>query len=71
VVEFILPLSSHSLGLRPIYRGSKAKNQWRLLRGGRLIIMDGMESMERHQPHGNHVFDVFNIIPLTPFQPLL
>ena len=48
--------------------------QWRLLRGGRLILMAAMESMERYQTHGNHgnqVFDVFDTIPSTPFQPLL
>jgi hypothetical protein len=33
--------------------------QWRLLRGGRLIIMAG-----------NHVFDVFDTVPLIPLQPL-
>jgi hypothetical protein len=32
--------------------------QWRLLRGGRLIIMSGMES--------NYVFDAFDTIPLIP-----
>ena len=43
--------------------------QWRLLRGGRLILMAGMVPMEWHQKHGNHgnhVFDVFDTIPLQP-----
>jgi hypothetical protein len=38
--------------------------KWRLLRGGRLIIMAGMVPMEWHQTHGNHgnhVFDLFLI----------
>ena len=45
-------------------------NQWRLVRGGRRIIMAGTEQMEWHQTHGNHVFDVFNTIPPFPLQPL-
>jgi hypothetical protein len=37
-------------------------DQWRLLRGGRLIIMAGTAQMEWHQTHGNHghhMLDVF------------
>jgi hypothetical protein len=30
-------------------------HQWRLLRGGQLIIMAGTEQMEWHSTHGNHV----------------
>ena len=45
--------------------------QWRLMRGGRLIVMSGMESMEWHQSHQRHGFYVFVTIPLTPFQPYL
>ena len=45
-------------------------SQWRLLRGGQLIIMSGMALMEWHQTHGNHVFDVFDTIPLILLQPL-
>ena len=41
---------------------------WRLLRGGWLFIMAGMESMELYQPLGNHMFET---ISLTPFQPFL
>ena len=44
--------------------------QWRLLRGGRFIIMSGTERMERHQTPGNHVFDVFHTIPLIQIQSL-
>ena len=41
-------------------------HQWRLLRGGRLLIMAGTERMEWHQTHGNHVFDVLDAILLQP-----
>ena len=44
--------------------------QWRLLRGGRLIIMPGLEQMEWHQTHGNYVLYVFDTVPLIPLQPL-
>ena len=37
-------------------------NQWRRLRGERLIIMSGTEPMEWHQTPGNHVLNVFNTI---------
>ena len=39
------------------------RQQWRLLRGERLIILAGTERMEWHQTHGNHVFDVFDTFP--------
>ncbi|CDQ87022.1 unnamed protein product [Oncorhynchus mykiss] len=42
--------------------------QWRLPRGGRLIIMSGTERMEWHQTCGNHVLDVFDTIPPIPLQ---
>ena len=47
--------------------------QWRLVRGGRLVVMAGREKMKWHQTpgnHGNQVFDVFDTIPLIPLQPL-
>jgi hypothetical protein len=47
-----------------------SEDQWRLLGGGRLIIMAEIESMEWHQTHGNHVFHVFDTIPLILLQPL-
>ena len=40
---------------------NRIQPQWRLLRGGRLIILSGMEW---HQTPGNHVFDVFDTITL-------
>ena len=49
----------------------KSQCQWRLLRGGRLIITAGTERMECHQTpgnHGNHVIVVFNTVPLIPLQ---
>ena len=48
----------------------KHTNQWRLLRGGRLLIMAGTERLECHQTHSNHVFAVFYTVPPTPLQPL-
>ena len=44
--------------------------QWRLVRGGRLIIMSGMEQMEWCQTHGNLLFELFDSIPLIPLHPL-
>jgi hypothetical protein len=41
-------------------------HQWRLLRGGQLIIMAGTERLERHQTNGNQVLDVLDTIPLIP-----
>ena len=42
----------------------------RLLSGGQLIIMAGMEQMEWYQTHGNHVFDICDTIPLIRLQTL-
>ena len=41
-------------------------HQWRLLRGGRLIILSRTEQMGMHQTEENHVFDIFDSIPLQP-----
>uniref|UniRef100_A0A4W5RQB8 Kinesin family member 1A n=1 Tax=Hucho hucho TaxID=62062 RepID=A0A4W5RQB8_9TELE len=51
-------------------KGTLKQHNWRLLRGGRLIIMAGTERMEWHQTHGNHVFDVVDTFPLIPLRPL-
>jgi hypothetical protein len=69
-----MPASSQSdpHNFSPIYEITQS-HQWRLLRGGRFIIMAGMEQMEWQQTpgnHGNHVFDVFDTIPLILFQSL-
>ena len=45
-------------------------NQWRMLRGGRLIIMSGTEQMEWQQTQGNHVFNVVDTVPPILLQPL-
>ena len=44
--------------------------QWRLLMGGRLIIIAGTKLMEWHLSPGNHVFDVFDTIPRILLQSL-
>ena len=48
--------------------GGQYSYQWRLLRGGRLIIMAGTAQMEWHQTPGNHRNRVFDTIPLIPLQ---
>jgi hypothetical protein len=51
----------HKNGPQDLVKGISV-HQWRLLRGGRLIIMAGTERMEWHQINGNHVFGVFDTI---------
>ena len=64
---------NHSLAME-VVRMERRRNwkcdfvgQWRLLRGGQLIIMVGKELVEWHQTHGTHLF---GIVPLIMLQPL-